>query len=158
MILTREELDQVLVEARAEAPREACGFLLRHDPDGESRHIPATNVHRQPERCFAIDPPTMLRVLKEEAVGGWGVHAVYHSHPGRDTTSKMSAEDRRGARAFALASYYVIVALPAPDFWEAAAWRWDLDRKAWGMAGCAIGTFEARWMDQPDQLPLVAVS
>ena len=113
----------------------------------QSKHIPARNVHRDPERHFQVDPHTMLRVFKEECVGGWGVHAIYHSHPTREATCRMSPEDRRGAKAFLHASHYVIVALPMPDFWEAAAYRWDLDRQVWAMVGCAIGTFEAHWLD-----------
>ncbi len=157
MILTREELTAILLEASGEAPREVCGFLIRNQDGTKFKHLPARNVHDNPERHFTIDPHTMLRAFKEESANGWGIHVVYHSHALKDSSSRMSPDDLKGAKAFLRASHYLIVALPSPDFWEASAYRWDLDRKAWTLSGCAIGTFRAQWMDQPDAHPLVVV-
>src|SRR5690606_37230882 len=70
-------LDELIAEARAAHPHEACGILLA---EGEriDRIIPAANIHPDPERCFEIDPQALIDAHRAERSGGPQVLGYYH--------------------------------------------------------------------------------
>lgn len=71
--------------AEAEAPREACGVVLK-----EGGYLPLTNVHRRPRKAFR------LPAEGAEMVAAGVVDAVVHSHTGDgyDHPSAADLEDQ----------------------------------------------------------------
>lgn len=71
---------QLLAQAAACHPREACGILL-----GEGGRIadvcPAENIHPTPETHFEIDPQALVDAHRAARQGGPQVLGYYHSHP-----------------------------------------------------------------------------
>ena len=83
--------DELLRQAAAAYPREACGLLL-----GEGERIdlvqPCANIHTQPENFFEIDPRALVDAHRAARRGGPQVVGYYHSHPGGPP--EPSATDR----------------------------------------------------------------
>ena len=91
MKLPRSLLDQIVAQARSEAPNEACGYLA--GTDGEAGMvIPMTNVDQSPEH-YSFDPQEQFAAVKQAREAGIDLIAVYHSHP--ETPARMSREDIR---------------------------------------------------------------
>ena len=80
LLVSRNILDELIAEARAAHPREACGILLGEDGRID-RIIPAANIHPDPERYFEIDPQALVDAHRAERSGGPQVLGYYHSHP-----------------------------------------------------------------------------
>jgi len=106
MTLPPEFLQEVLLSAEKEYPRECCGFILSSKTSGSSfRHVRIHNaqdeLHRQdPVRfsrtarsAYTMDAGDLLRVHKELKERDETVYAIYHSHP--DQGAFFSVEDRR---------------------------------------------------------------
>jgi proteasome lid subunit RPN8/RPN11 len=70
----------LLAEAAAAHPLEACGLLLGEG--GAVRVIRrCANVHPHPERHFEIDPRALIDAHRAARAGGPQVVGYYHSHP-----------------------------------------------------------------------------
>jgi desampylase len=71
--------DSLVAEARAAAPREACGLLVGR---GHVVHRirPARNLDASPSR-YTIDPADHFAALREARRDGLAVIGAYHSHP-----------------------------------------------------------------------------
>jgi [CysO sulfur-carrier protein]-S-L-cysteine hydrolase len=89
--ISRAILDQIIRQARAEAPNEACGYLAG---SGESAKfaIPMRNTDASPEH-YSFDPREQFAAVKRARAEGLDLVAVYHSHPA--TPARMSQEDIR---------------------------------------------------------------
>ena len=95
----------LVVQARAQVPIEACGYL--GEKDGiVSRVIPLTNVDASPEH-FSLDPKEQFSAVRQMRSEGYRLRAVYHSHPA--SPARPSQEDIR--LAFDPSLSYVIVSL-----------------------------------------------
>ncbi len=115
-------------QAEAEAPNEACGYLVGRieaaggdgvdrgaiDPAEElrvvTRHIPMTNADASPEH-FTFHPGEQFGALTSARSGGEELVGVYHSHPA--TPARMSNEDIRLANDVDMV--YVIHSLATGD-------------------------------------------
>ena len=87
-------IEQLLAEARAAHPIEACGLLLgRNDTIHAVRSC--ANVHSEPARHFEIDPQTLIDAHRAAREGGPEVIGYYHSHP--VGPAEPSATDRAHA-------------------------------------------------------------
>jgi len=85
--------EQMLVQARAEAPVEACGILA--GADGKAQKLyKMTNAEASTEH-FMMKPEEQFRVVKEIRKAGLEMLAIYHSHPA--SGARPSAEDMRMA-------------------------------------------------------------
>ena len=87
-------LDGIRTQGRAEAPNEACGYLLGGDGRAQLQH-PMTNVDHSPVH-FSLDPEEQFAALARARSLGLDLLAVYHTHP--ETPARMSDEDIRLAR------------------------------------------------------------
>lgn len=116
--LTRAQLEQILAQARAEAPNECCGVLLGRG-DTVEEVFPGRNVDETPETRYYMHNDDVRRALDLLDERGWDLVAIYHSHP--KTAPKPSATDK------ALVAYpnarYVIVSLQDPMDPKVRAWR-----------------------------------
>jgi proteasome lid subunit RPN8/RPN11 len=104
--LTREQLEIIYRHARAEHPKECCGFVLGR---GASAEIIA--CENQQDRYHAVDPETYPRTSADAYMFGakdvlrldrslaseHPATIVYHSHP--RVGAYFSAEDARAALA-----------------------------------------------------------
>jgi len=122
--LTRAQLEMVLAQAYAEAPRECCGLLLGTG-DVVARVLPARNTAaelpepRDPRVYYNIDARAQLEAVRLEREQGWDVVGIYHSHPA--TAARPSETDR--ALAIWQSPHYVIVSLADPSRPDVRAFR-----------------------------------
>jgi len=84
-------LDEMIEQARAEAPVEACGILAGRTQRVQ-RLYRMTNVDRSCDH-FMMEPAEQFRVAKDIRAAGLQMLAIYHSHP--ETPARPSAEDIR---------------------------------------------------------------
>ena len=80
MILTRTQLEQLLAQARRDAPYETCGML--GGKDGRARKIyPIKNVADDPVKRYLMDGAEQLAAMEDMDEKGLDITAIYHSHP-----------------------------------------------------------------------------
>lgn len=78
MRIPRSLLEQIVGQARAEAPNECCGVIAVRDGAATGVH-PTENVAASPLR-FEVDGPALFRLLEEIEEQGAELGAIYHSH------------------------------------------------------------------------------
>ena len=80
MKLAQDLYDQILDQARAEAPNECCGMVASRD--GEAVKIyPAANAAASPPYAYEIDSGDLYRIQMGIDDAGLDLGAIYHSHP-----------------------------------------------------------------------------
>lgn len=104
-----EIFDQMLAQARAEAPVEACGILAGTDGTVQ-RLYKMTNVDQSNTHCM-MDPSEQFEVARDIRAKDLKMLAIYHSHPA--TPARLSAEDIR--LALTPDVIYLIVSLQNAD-------------------------------------------
>jgi proteasome lid subunit RPN8/RPN11 len=77
-VLERKYADEIIAQAREEAPNECCGVLAGRDGRVE-RLFRAVNAEKSPYR-YNVDPHDLLRIYRECDAKGWDFLAIYHSH------------------------------------------------------------------------------
>ena len=102
-------LDQMIAQARAEAPVEACGILAGTDGKTEKFYA-MTNADAAADH-FMMEPVEQFAVVKKMRSDGVEMLAVYHSHP--ESPARPSAEDIR--LALTPGVVYVILSLQDGD-------------------------------------------
>ena len=83
--------EQMLQQAKAETPIEACGILAGKDGQVE-RLYTMTNTD-QSNTHFMMAPEEQFKVVKDIRTAGLEMLAIYHSHP--ESPARASAEDIR---------------------------------------------------------------
>lgn len=83
--------EQMLEQAKAEAPIEACGILSGIDGKVEKLYK-MTNADQSNDH-FMMEPKEQFKVVKDIRSAGLEMLAIYHSHP--ETPARPSAEDIR---------------------------------------------------------------
>lgn len=81
--------DEIVAHARADFPRECCGYLagrIESGPDGGrlgrvERRLPLKNVAEQPHTRYQADDREQLRLQKEMRTLDLDLLCIYHSHP-----------------------------------------------------------------------------
>jgi proteasome lid subunit RPN8/RPN11/TusA-related sulfurtransferase len=101
--------EQMLKQARAEAPIEACGILAGRDCMVE-RFYRMTNIDQSSDH-FMMEPKEQFNVAKDIRSAGLEMLAIYHSHP--ESPARPSEEDIR--LAVTPNVVYVIVSLQNVD-------------------------------------------
>jgi proteasome lid subunit RPN8/RPN11 len=96
---------QMVEQAEAEAPIEACGILAGNGGKVEKLYK-MTNVDNS-KNHFMMEPKEQFAVVKDIRSSGLGMLAIYHSHP--ETPARPSVEDIRLALTPDVT--YVIVSL-----------------------------------------------
>ena len=102
-------LERMVVQAKAEAPVEACGVLAGSDGKIEKMYE-MTNVANSSDH-FMMAPAEQFAAVKDMRAAGLEMLAVYHSHPA--TPARPSAEDIR--LAFTPGVIYIILSLEDPE-------------------------------------------
>ncbi len=102
-------LDQIITQARAAAPVEACGILAGAG-DIVEKLYEMTNADNSPEH-FTLVPEEHFKVVKDMRTWSGSMLAVYHSHPA--TPARPSEEDIK--LAFMPGATYVILSLAVAD-------------------------------------------
>lgn len=97
--------EQMLDQAKAEAPIEACGILAGRD-GAVRRMYKMTNTEAR-EDHYTMEPAEQFAAVKDMRTAGLNMLAIYHSHPA--TAARPSAEDVR--LAFTSDIAYVIISL-----------------------------------------------
>ncbi len=97
--------EQMVAQAKALAPIEACGILAGKDNKAE-RLFEMTNADNRSDH-FMMEPKEQFTVVKNIRSAGLELLAIYHSHP--ETPARPSAEDIR--LALTPNVIYVIVSL-----------------------------------------------
>lgn len=100
-----EIYQQMIAQARAEAPIEACGMLAGRDGAVEKLYQ-MTNADNATDH-FMMEPAEQFAAIKDMRSAGVEMQAVYHSHP--ESPARPSQEDIR--LALTPGVMYVIVSL-----------------------------------------------
>ena len=109
-------LDEIVAQARAEAPDECCGLIGTRD--GEAvRLLKLRNAAASPLR-YEIDPKDQLRAFDELDDAGLDLGIIYHSHT--RSAPEPSQTDINLARY--PDSLYMIVGVAGPDD-DVRLWR-----------------------------------
>lgn len=96
---------QMVEQARAEAPIEACGILAGRGSRVE-RIYSMTNIEVR-EDHYMMEPAEQFAAVKDMRAAGFDMLAIYHSHPA--TAARPSVEDIR--MAFTPNITYIIISL-----------------------------------------------
>lgn len=95
MIIPKEIIDELISQARQDAPNETCGYLLgTSGPDGDivTEHYWMENTDHSPEH-FSFAPKDQFAALRYARSKGLKILANWHSHPA--SPSRLSQEDLR---------------------------------------------------------------
>ena len=97
MTIPQNIIEQLVAQARAEAPDESCGYLLGHPALGEAdalvtENYPMENIDHSPEH-FSFAPRDQFAALRYAREHGLKILANWHSHPA--SPSRPSHEDLR---------------------------------------------------------------
>ncbi len=116
MRIARSMLDQIVAQARDEAPNECCGLVGTRDGRAVAVY-PVRNAAASPLR-YEMDPKDQLRVFEQLDEDGLEVGAIYHSH----TRSAPLPSQTDINLAFYPDAVYVIVGVAEADD-DVRAWR-----------------------------------
>ena len=116
MRIARALVDQIIAQARAEAPNECCGMIASVDGEAVAVH-PAANKARSPLR-YEIDGKDQIRIFDAIEDAGHELGAIYHSH----TRSAPEPSQTDINLAFYPDALYLIVGVAGDDA-EVRAWR-----------------------------------
>jgi proteasome lid subunit RPN8/RPN11 len=116
MRIARSMLDQIVAQARAEAPNECCGIIGTRDGRAVTVY-PVPNAAASPLR-YEIDPRDQLRVFEALEDAELEIGAIYHSH----TRSAPEPSQTDINLAFYPDAVYVIVGVAGEED-DVRAWR-----------------------------------
>ena len=91
MIITQSIIDQLISQARQDAPNESCGYLLGSDGVVTENYW-MENIDHSPEH-FSFAPRDQFAALRYARQKGLKILANWHSHPA--SPSRPSQEDLR---------------------------------------------------------------
>lgn len=95
MIIPKTIIDELISQARQDAPNETCGYLLgtsSEDGDIVTENYEMENIDHSPEH-FSFNPKDQFAALKYARSKGLKILANWHSHPA--SPSRPSQEDIR---------------------------------------------------------------
>ncbi len=95
MIIPKEIIEELITQARQDAPNETCGYLLGtsgEEGDVITENYWMENIDHSPE-LFSFAPKDQFAALKYARSKGLKILANWHSHPA--SPSRPSQEDLR---------------------------------------------------------------
>jgi [CysO sulfur-carrier protein]-S-L-cysteine hydrolase len=116
MRIARSMLDQIVAQARDEAPNECCGIVGARDGQAVTLY-PVPNAAASPLR-YEMDPRDQLRVFEALDEAELDVGAIYHSH----TRSAPEPSQTDINLAFYPDALYLIVGVAGEED-DVRAWR-----------------------------------
>lgn len=107
--IPRDIFAEMIEQALATAPLEACGILAGEPPQVrklyQMTNVDCSSIH------FTMEPAEQFQVAKEIRARGLQMLAIYHSHPA--TPARLSTEDIR--LALTPGVVHVVLSLREPD-------------------------------------------
>jgi proteasome lid subunit RPN8/RPN11 len=117
--IARSMLDEIVAQARAEAPNECCGIVGSRDGRAV-RLFKARNARASP-LSYDIDGRDLQRIYDEIDKDDLQVGVIYHSHTRTDPVP--SPTDVNLASPFLPDAVYLIVGVKDPDRESLRAWK-----------------------------------
>jgi [CysO sulfur-carrier protein]-S-L-cysteine hydrolase len=117
--IARSMLDEIVAQARAEAPNECCGIVGSRDGRAV-RLFKARNARASP-LSYDIDGRDLQRIYDEIDNDDLEVGVIYHSHTRTDPVP--SPTDVNLASPFLPDAIYLIVGVKDPDRYDLRAWK-----------------------------------
>jgi proteasome lid subunit RPN8/RPN11 len=117
MRIARSFVDQIVAQARAEAPNECCGMIAATDGLAIAVH-PARNAAASPLR-YEIEGMEQYRIQTAIEDAGHDLGAIYHSH----TRSAPLPSQTDINLAFYPDALYIIVGVKDAEAADVRAWR-----------------------------------
>ncbi len=104
IIITRDQLNQMIEHSRADAPAEACGLLV-------GKHLQIQKLYKmknidESNKKYLMDPKEQFKVFKQIREEGLKLIGIYHSHV---ATKAYPSETDRSMAMYDVA--YFIVSL-----------------------------------------------
>jgi proteasome lid subunit RPN8/RPN11 len=119
MRIARSMLDEIVAQARDEAPNECCGIVGSRDGQAVTL-FKARNARASP-LAYDIDGRDLLRIYDEIDENGLQVGIIYHSHTRSDP--EPSQTDINLASPFLPDAVYLIVGVKDPGREDLRAWH-----------------------------------
>lgn len=91
MTIPQQIIEELVAQARADAPEESCGYLLGTD-DTVTENLRMENIDHSAEH-FSFAPKDQFAALRHARGKGLKILANWHSHPA--SPSRPSQEDLR---------------------------------------------------------------
>ncbi|MBQ7420644.1 MAG: M67 family metallopeptidase [Prevotella sp.] len=91
MVISEKVINELIEQARKDAPNESCGYLLGAD-NLVTENYWMENIDHSPEH-FSFAPKDQFAALKYARANGLKILANWHSHPA--SPSRPSQEDLR---------------------------------------------------------------
>jgi proteasome lid subunit RPN8/RPN11 len=117
--IARSMLDEIVAQARAEAPNECCGIVGSRDGRAE-RLFKARNARASP-LAYDIDGRDLQRIYDEIDQDDLQVGVIYHSHTRSDPVPSQT--DINLASPFLPDAVYLIVGVKDADRDDLRAWH-----------------------------------
>jgi proteasome lid subunit RPN8/RPN11 len=102
--ISRQILDNLIVDARTHVPNESCGLLSGRDSTITNFH-PTQNASPTPKTNYELAPPDLFRIMREIRENNLRLLAIYHSHP----TTENTPSPTDISRAYYPEAAYIIV-------------------------------------------------
>lgn len=118
MLLTNSQLDELIAQARREAPYETCGMI--GGKDGRALKLyPIKNVAPDRVTRYLMDGSEQLAAMQDMDEQGFDLLAIYHSHPATrgypsPTDVRDAYEPDLGEQRFP-GTFYILISLLNPD-------------------------------------------
>jgi proteasome lid subunit RPN8/RPN11 len=106
--LIRQQLDQIIAQAREAHPRECCGLLGGNAETTALSVYPLNNIAPDPKVSYEAAPEDLFTAQRQMRERGEQLLAIYHSHP-RSAEPLPSTTDVR--LAYYPAALYLIIGL-----------------------------------------------
>jgi [CysO sulfur-carrier protein]-S-L-cysteine hydrolase len=119
MRIARSMLDEIVAQARGEAPNECCGIVGTRDGRAVTL-FKARNARASP-LAYDIDGRDLQRIYDEIDRGGLQVGIIYHSHTRSDPVPSQT--DINLASPFLPDAVYLIVGVKDPETTDLRSWR-----------------------------------
>jgi len=121
LTLPRHIYEEMIAHSRRAHPLEACGLVAGRE--GKAAYfIPTRNIDESSE-SYALDSREQLRVFRQIERDGFGLLAIFHSHPASEAVP--SQKDRQ--LAFYPETSYLILSLADEDKPELKSYRLSAD-------------------------------
>lgn len=119
MRIARSLLDQIVAQARHEAPNECCGIVGGRD--GEAIALYKARNARASPLAYDIDGRDLQRIYDELDRGGLEVGIIYHSHTRSEPVPSQT--DINLASPFLPDAVYLIVGVKDAEHDDIRAWH-----------------------------------
>ena len=119
MRIARSMLDEIVAQARDEAPNECCGIVGSRE--GRAVELFKARNDKASPLAYNIDGRDLQRIYDEIDEGGLDVGIIYHSHTRSDP--EPSQTDINLASPFFPDVVYLIVGVKDPERDDIRAWR-----------------------------------